>query len=62
MLVCDCFSDAQLSQLGNVLSTVFGELSNLPRYLIPCYFEAMISLVHSLLTSATVKGMEMYVP
>ena len=56
------FWHAQLPQLGDVLSTVFGELSNLPRYLIPCYFEAVISLLHGLLTSAAVKQMEMYVP
>ena len=44
-------------QLGDVLSVVFGELSKLPRYLIPCYFEAVISLIYNMLTQSAVNKM-----
>ena len=44
-------------QLGDVLSVVFNELSKLPRYLIPCYFEAIISLVHDKLVQSAVTKM-----
>lgn len=49
-----------LPQLGDVLSAVFEELSQLPRYLIPCYFEAVVTLVHGLLTSSAIAQMGRY--
>ncbi len=36
-------------RLGDALSLLFHHLSNLPRYLIPCYFEALVSKVHQLM-------------
>ena len=44
-------------QLADVLSVVFGHLCVLPRYLIPCYFEALVSLIHQLLTQAAIRKM-----
>ena len=44
-------------QLGDVLSVVFGELSKLPRYLIPCYFEAVNSVVYNYLVQSAVTKM-----
>ena len=44
-------------QLADVLSVVMDSLSELPRYLIPCYFEAIISLVHSQLLHSAVSKM-----
>ena len=49
-----------LPQLGDVLSAVCEELSQLPRYLIPCYFEAVVTLVHGLLTSSAIAQMGRY--
>ena len=41
-------------QLADLLDSVFSELSKVPRYLIPCYFEAVLSLLHSLLKTRSV--------
>lgn len=46
--------------LGDVLSAVFSRLSKLPRYLNPCYFEAIISTVYELLTQSAVTKMGRY--
>ena len=39
--------------VADVLSTVFQYLSNLPRYLIPCYFDAILGAMHKLMLSST---------
>ena len=36
-------------QLATVLDPLFNELSRIPRYLIPCYFEAIVSFIYSML-------------
>lgn len=43
--------------LGDILSKVFAQLSKLPRYLNPCYFEAIISAVYGLLTESAISKM-----
>lgn len=46
--------------LGNNLGEVFSQLGKLPRYLIPCYFEAVITAVYMLLTKSAVAKMGRY--
>ncbi len=36
-------------KLGDVMSLLFHHLSNLPRYLIPCYFDALVSKIYNLM-------------
>jgi hypothetical protein len=57
MTVYDYIYFVLFPQLGDILSVVFSELSKLPRYLIPCYFEAIISLVHDRLVQSAVTKM-----
>ena len=51
--VCKLISHIHLLhlQLGSILSDVFSSMSLLPRYLVPCYFEAIVSAVHSQLVN-----------
>ena len=48
-------------KLGDCLSAVFSQLSKLPRYLNPCYFAAIVTTVHDLLTESAVAQMGRYV-
>ena len=48
-------------KLGEILSTVFQYLSYLPHYLVPCYFDAIISLIYQQLLDCTFIKMNQYV-
>ena len=48
-------------RLGDLLGTVFTRLAKLPRYLNPCYFEAIVSTLHKLLTQSAIAKMGKYV-
>lgn len=52
---------AGTKKLGDLLATVFARLAKLPRYLNPCYFEAIISTMHQLLTQSAIAKMGKYV-
>ncbi len=44
-------------QLADILSLLFSQVSILPRYLIPCYFEAVVTATHAQLTRAAITQM-----
>ena len=44
-------------QLANVVTEVLEHIKNLPRYLIPSYFDAVISMIHHELTTAAFSHM-----
>lgn len=47
--------------VGDILSLIFSYLSSLPRYLIPCYFDAIISKIYQELIAAAQPRMSQYV-
>jgi glycogen debranching enzyme len=52
---------AGTKKLAELLECLFSELSKIPRYLIPCYFEATVSHLHSLLRTRAVNLMSSFV-
>ena len=52
---------SSIKGLGDILSLIFEYLSSLPRYLIPCYFDAIISKIHQELIAAAQPRMSQYV-
>lgn len=45
-------------QLAEILDSVVIELAKLPRYLIPCYFEAIMSTIYTLLKTRAINLMD----
>lgn len=46
--------------MADSIGLIFSQISKLPRYLIPCYFEAVVTTTYTLLTQAAVAKMGRY--
>ena len=44
-------------QLANVVNQILEHVKTLPRYLIPCYFDAVISVIHREVVSSAIAHM-----